>query len=121
MPEEDYAVRQLEKFAGHDIKPSLLHGDLWAGNFLISDDGVPYLIDPAVFYGHFEVDLAMTRLFGGFSTHFYSAYGEVNGDAKQKIRCELYQLYYLLVHLNMFGLSYQQACLAITKKYLAKT
>mgnify|MGYP000610332279 CR=1 FL=1 len=58
------------------IKPSLLHGDLWSGNYLISENGEPYLIDPAVYFGHSEIDLSMSRLFGGFSSSFYAAYFE---------------------------------------------
>lgn len=88
-------------------KPSLLHGDLWGGNYLISQCGTPHLIDPATYYGHHEVDIAMTRLFGGFSTAFYNAYADhfpkVSGEAGRK---DMYQLYYLLVHLNLFGGSY---------------
>jgi fructosamine-3-kinase len=90
-----------------DIVPCLLHGDLWSGNYLISSDGTPYLIDPATYYGHGEVDLAMSLLFGGFSGDFYDAYFEIN--PKQPgfdMRVKLYQLYYLLVHLNLFGGSY---------------
>jgi len=99
-----------------DVSPSLLHGDLWSGNYLISAEGVPYLIDPAVYYGHAEVDLAMSLLFGGFSGEFYDAYFEIN--PKQPgfdMRVKLYQLYYLLVHLNLFGRSYHASVSAITQ------
>jgi fructosamine-3-kinase len=98
-----------------EVAPSLLHGDLWSGNYLISDDGTPCLIDPAVYYGHAEVDLAMSLLFGGFSQEFYDAYFEIN--PKQPgfdLRVKLYQLYYLLVHLNLFGRSYHASVRAIT-------
>lgn len=98
--------------------PSLLHGDLWSGNYLISADGTPYLIDPAVYYGHYEVDLAMTRLFGGFDSSFYLAHSEhfpkVEGE---KERNDLYQLYYLLVHLNLFGRSYYSQVKQLLKTY----
>jgi len=100
-----------------EVSPSLLHGDLWSGNYLISADGRPYLIDPAVYYGHAEVDLAMSLLFGGFSEEFYDAYFEIN--PKQPgfgLRVQLYQLYYLLVHLNLFGRSYHASVRAITSK-----
>ena len=100
------------------VKPSLLHGDLWSGNYLIAQDGMPYLIDPAAYFGHWEVDIAMTRLFGGFDAAFYHAYSEhfpkVGGE---KERNDLYQLYYLLVHLNMFGVSYKAAVIEILKNY----
>ncbi|MCB0639957.1 MAG: fructosamine kinase family protein [Lewinella sp.] len=93
-----------------DCRPGLLHGDLWSGNYLIAADGTPVLIDPAVYFGHGEVDLAMSRLFGGFGPGFYEAYEAITptppgGDRRN----ELYQLYYLLVHLNLFGRSYYPA------------
>ncbi len=102
------------------VEPSLIHGDLWSGNYLIAQNGTPYLIDPAVYYGHHEVDLAMTRLFGGFDTSFYNAYQEHfphTGGADA--RNDLYQLYYLLVHLNLFGTSYRHAVVSILKKYFS--
>lgn len=96
------------------LEPSLLHGDLWGGNYLIAVSGRPYLIDPAVYYGHSEVDLAMTRLFGGFPESFYAAYYEIRPpEAGSSLRQELYQLYYLLVHLNLFGRSYYPAVRSI--------
>jgi fructosamine-3-kinase len=90
--------------------PSVLHGDLWNGNAYADDRGAPVLIDPAVYAGHGEVDLAMTELFGGFGSGFYDAYGEVVPitDAYHVYRRDLYQLYYLLVHVNLFGSSYVQ-------------
>jgi fructosamine-3-kinase len=94
--------------------PHLLHGDLWGGNAFPARDGTPTLIDPAVYRGHGEVDLAMTELFGGFGTRFYDAYREVGGagEAYQAYRRDLYQLYYLLVHVNHFGSSYERPTLA---------
>jgi fructosamine-3-kinase len=106
IPEAHHMTRRIS-YLVPEIRPSLLHGDLWGGNYLISRDGTPYLIDPAVYYGHAEVDLAMSLLFGGFSEEFYGAYFEIN--PKQPgfdLRVKLYQLYYLLVHLNLFGRSY---------------
>lgn len=101
-----------------DIKPNLLHGDLWGGNFLIAENGIPYLIDPAVYYGHSEVDLAMSRLFGGFSTSFYNAYSSINSEQPGgQERNDLYQLYYLLVHLNLIGTSYYTGVKRILQKY----
>jgi protein-ribulosamine 3-kinase len=92
------------------IRPSLLHGDLWSGNYLISENGEPYLIDPAVYFGHSEIDLSMSRLFGGFSSSFYSAYFEINpSQPGESNRMAIYQLYYLLVHLNIFGKSYYKS------------
>lgn len=88
--------------------PHLLHGDLWSGNAYADSDGRPVLVDPAVYRGHGEVDLAMTRLFGGFGDAFYDAYAEVLPvpRAFEDHRRALYQLYYLLVHVNLFGASY---------------
>jgi len=101
-----------------DISPSLLHGDFWSGNFLIASDGTPYLIDPAVYYGHHEVDIAMSKLFGGFGTPFYKAHQEhFQFDGLTDGRIELYQLYYLLVHLNLFGSSYIGSVNKILFKY----
>jgi fructosamine-3-kinase len=92
---------------------SLLHGDLWSGNLHVLRGGVPALIDPASYHGHREVDLAMTRLFGGFDDGFYDAYTEAwplqPGHAA---RLPIYQLYYLLVHVNLFGASYRSNTLA---------
>ncbi|MEO0901357.1 MAG: fructosamine kinase family protein [Bacteroidota bacterium] len=100
------------------ITPSLLHGDLWGGNFLIATDGTPVLIDPSTYVGHSEVDLAMSRLFGGFGSSFYAAYHEqIKPHPRQKDLIEMYQLYYLLVHLNLFGSSYKNSVLTIINKY----
>jgi len=91
--------------------PHLLHGDLWSGNVYPGTDGMPVLIDPAVYLGHGEVDLAMSELFGGFDEEFYTAYEEAVGldPAYQAYRRDVYQLYYLLVHVNLFGGSYEAA------------
>ncbi|MBK9335386.1 MAG: fructosamine kinase family protein [Lewinellaceae bacterium] len=87
--------------------PALTHGDLWSGNFLCDTDGLPVLIDPAAAFAHREMDLAMSRLFGGFDPAFYAAYSEAwpleNGFEQ---RVDIYQLYYLLVHVNLFGGGY---------------
>ncbi|MFZ4622385.1 MAG: fructosamine kinase family protein [Bacteroidota bacterium] len=87
--------------------PATLHGDLWSGNFLCLENDTPALIDPAVYYGHREMDLAMTMLFGGFDGTFYASYDDtypLKDDWKR--RCELYKLYHLFNHLNLFGESY---------------
>lgn len=91
--------------------PVLLHGDLWSGNFLVDDRGEPCLIDPAVYYGHREAELAMTRLFGGFDEDFYSGYAEVFELALgHQERLPIYQLYHLLNHFNLFGAGYYEQC-----------
>ncbi|MCR8668559.1 fructosamine kinase family protein [Aestuariibaculum sp. M13] len=101
-----------------NIKPSLLHGDLWSGNYLIATNGKPYLIDPAMYFGDSEVDIAMTKLFGGFSEDFYKAYHNmIPEDEFTSNRIEVYQLYYLLIHLNLFGKSYYSSVINLLKKY----
>lgn len=98
-------------------KPALLHGDLWSGNFMFTPAG-PCVIDPAVYYGHREMDIGMTRLFGGFSTAFYEAYNSMYPLEKQwEQRIELNQLYPLLVHVNLFGSGYVAAVRSIFKRY----
>ena len=87
--------------------PSLLHGDLWSGNVIAGNDGKAWLIDPAVYVGHAEADLAMTELFGGFPRIFYDAYNEaVPIQPDYSRRRDLYNLYHLLNHLNLFGQTY---------------
>ena len=104
--------------SGTEEKPSLLHGDLWCGNYLVDVSGKSWLIDPAVYYGHREADLAMTSLFGGFSETFYSAYKSAFPlSPDYAVREPLYQLYHLLNHLNLFGTGYYQQVLSILKRY----
>jgi fructosamine-3-kinase len=93
--------------AGSEEPPALLHGDLWGGNYLCDQTGAPVLIDPAVYYGHREADLGMTRLFGGFSREFYRAYDQefpLKPGVEQ--REPLYLLYHVFNHLNLFGSGY---------------
>lgn len=98
---------KLPELVGDPEPPARLHGDLWSGNVHVDEHGAPCLIDPAVYGGHREVDLAMMRLFGGFSERVFAAYAEAfplaHGHAE---RVQLYQLYPLLVHLNLFGGGY---------------
>ena len=102
-----------------DAKPSLLHGDLWSGNFITDETGSACLIDPAVYYGHREADLAMTKLFGGFDTIFYSAYDEEYPlVAGYEYRENIYKLYHVLNHLNLFGSGYYHQALSLIKYYL---
>jgi fructosamine-3-kinase len=99
--------RVLPDRVGSAEPPSRLHGDLWGGNLHVDDGGRPCLIDPAVYGGHREIDLAMMRLFGGFGSHVFAAYEEawpLAPGAEERI--PLYQLYPLLVHVNLFGGSY---------------
>lgn len=100
-------------------KPSLVHGDLWSGNVISTADGQPCLIDPAVYYGHREMDLAFSRLFGGFDERFYQAYEEILPLEKGfEERMGLYNLYPLLVHLNLFGSAYLPGIERTINKFL---
>lgn len=104
--------------SGSAEKPSLLHGDLWSGNFMIDVHGNPVLIDPAVYYGHREADLAMTKLFGGFSPDFYTSYNaEFPLAGGYEYRENIYLLYHVLNHLNLFGRSYKSHAIALMKSY----
>ena len=109
----------LDDFLVEPEKPSLLHGDLWGGNVLCGADGKAILIDPAAYIGYAEADLAMTELFGGFPPAFYAAYREANPlqDGYEERR-DLYNLYHLLNHLNMFGQSYLGAVQSIVAEYV---
>lgn len=103
---------------GSAENPCLLHGDLWSGNYMVDDKGNPVLIDPAVYYGHREADLAMTKLFGGFRPEFYSAYNEVYPLADgYEYREDIYKLYHLLNHMNLFGKGYYNQVMDTIKKY----
>ena len=98
--------------------PSLLHGDLWAGNVITGNDGKAWLIDPAVYVGHAEADLAMTELFGGFPPAFYDAYQEAAPlQPGYERRRDVYNLYHLLNHLNMFGRMYLPEVKRIVGKF----
>ena len=99
--------------------PSRLHGDLWGGNLHVAEDGAPCLIDPAVYAGHREMDLAMMRLFGGFSERVFSAYHEAFPLAAGfEERVALYQLYPLMVHVNLFGGSYAGSVERALERYV---
>lgn len=110
---------RLGDFLVEPERPSLLHGDLWSGNFLTGNDGRAWLIDPASYVGHAEADIAMTELFGGFSRTFYDAYKETGllqpGYGRRR---NLYNLYHLLNHLNMFGGSYLFSVKRIIGEYV---
>jgi len=108
----------LDKYLVEPERPSLLHGDLWSGNVMTGSDGSAWLIDPAVYVGHAEADIAMTELFGGFPRKFYAAYREAGflppGYCDRR---ELYNLYQLLNHLNMFGYMYLPSVNHIVRRY----
>lgn len=99
--------------------PALLHGDLWSGNFMFTRSGQASIYDPAVYFGHREMDLAMTRLFGGFSSDFYSGYSdEFPLEPGFEDRVKLYNLYPILVHANLFGGSYCRQAENIIHNYV---
>ncbi len=106
MQQIEQLIKELPRRLPEEA-PSLTHGDLWSGNFLCDTEGRPWLIDPAPCYAHREMDIAMSKLFGGFAPRFYEAYAEalplLPGYGE---RTKTYQLYYLLVHLNLFGKGY---------------
>lgn len=104
--------------ANSEEAPTLLHGDLWGGNYLVDETGDPVLIDPAVYYGHREADLAMTKLFGGFSPAFYRSY-QACYPLKEgyTYRENIYLLYHVLNHLNLFGISYFNQALQLMNSY----
>ena len=113
--------KSLYKFIKNNltqITPSLLHGDLWSGNLYYAQVG-PFFIDPAIYVGDYKVDLAFTELFGKFPPAFYAAYHEVHPIEKEYEELKnLYQIYPLLVHANLFGGSYYQEALRKAKAYL---
>ena len=99
--------------------PGLIHGDLWNGNFMIGKNGEAVLIDPSVSFAHREMDLAMARLFGGFDQKFYKTYhSEFPLESGFEERMEIYQLYYLMVHVNLFGSSYLPSVNRILNKFV---
>jgi len=126
-----YATSELKKGIGKleekieeiigtsNEKPSLLHGDLWGGNYMVDENGNACLIDPAVYYGHREADLGMTKLFGGFSSEFYEAYNETYPlQDGYEYRENIYKLYHVLNHLNLFGGGYYSQAISLVKYYL---
>lgn len=114
-----WLLDHLGDFLVEPESPSLLHGDLWSGNVIVGNDGKAWLIDPAVYVGHAEADIAMTELFGGFPQEFYSAYRETGLlQPDYEGRRDLYNLYQLLNHLNLFGRSYLSSVRRILDKYI---
>lgn len=108
-------------FSAYQPTASLLHGDLWSGNFAFDQQGWPVIFDPAVYYGDRETDLAMTELFGGFSPRFYAAYNQAWPlDAGYATRKTLYNLYHILNHFNLFGGGYLSQAQGMVDRLLAE-
>lgn len=113
----DTLFLKIENIFPHE-KPSLIHGDFWCGNFMVDNNGNPCIFDPAVYFGHREMDIAMAKLFGGFNAEFYSSYNsEFPLENNWKERIDICNLYPLLVHLNLFGQGYLTDVLRILKRF----
>ena len=108
---EELIAKLPEILEGRDDETSLLHGDLWSGNYLAAEDGRPVIIDPAIYHGCREAEFGMLRLFGGCPETFYEAYRAAwpLPDGWQR-RTNVYVLYHLLNHLNLFGGGYAGSC-----------
>lgn len=110
-----------EELTNHDSKPSLLHGDLWSGNYMFLNDGRPALFDPSPLYGDREFDLGATQVFGGFGSEFYEAYDNIYPLAEgAELRVEFYKLYLLLVHLVKFGEMYLGSVSSTMRNIISK-
>ena len=113
---EDVLIYLSSYLNNHNPRISLVHGDLWSGNCGNTENGLGSLYDPACYWGDREVDISMTKLFGGFNREFYNGYEEIWPlDKSSKNRTEIYNLYHLLNHANIFGGSYKEASLKILK------
>jgi len=111
----------LPALIDHAPAPSLLHGDLWGGNMGFDNSGLPVIFDPAVYYGDREADVAMTELFGGFGGDFYAVYNEAWAlDPGYRTRKDLYNLYHILNHLNLFGTGYLGQAQGMMRRLLAQ-
>jgi fructosamine-3-kinase len=119
---EELLARLDVFFRGYQPVPSLLHGDLWSGNAAFTHAGEPVIFDPAVYFGDREADLAMTELFGGFGASFHAVYREAWVlDSGYGIRRNLYNLYHILNHANLFGGGYINQAESMMQRLLAET
>jgi len=114
-----FLEKNIHKIIGASAgPPTLLHGDLWSGNYLADESGSACLIDPAVYYGSREADLAMTKIFGGFSNEFYSSYNDSYPLKEDyEYRENIYKLYHILNHLNLFGRGYYSQAISLISYY----
>lgn len=114
----DTLYRRLDDLLPADPPASVVHGDLWKGNFMVNAIGTPVLIDPATYYGHREVDLAMSELFGGYDETFYDAYRAAWPlEPGYEERREIYNLYHLINHLNHFGAGYANGVASTLQRF----
>jgi fructosamine-3-kinase len=112
-------IEKLPDLVPRDPGASLLHGDLWSGNYMVTSDSSPVLVDPAIYCGHREAELAFTTLFGGFPRTFYSAYDRAYPlEAGATDRYEIYNTYPLLVHVNLFGGGYVRQLMSSVEAFL---
>lgn len=118
QPLSDKLIKQLDNLlANHHPQASLLHGDLWSGNYAYDENKAPVIFDPALYYGDREAELAMTELFGGFGADFYQAYNEAwTLDKGYQQRKTLYNLYHILNHANLFGTSYLNQAISMMER-----
>lgn len=115
-------LERLGKWPAAHIRPALIHGDLWGGNWGVLADGAAVMFDPAVCYADPEAEIAMTELFGGFGTPFYEAYRSVHPEPHDgELRRSLYALYHVLNHLNLFGGSYLGQAITLLRRLQALT
>lgn len=113
----DQLFHQLDGFFP-DEQPALVHGDLWGGNHIVDSIGEPCILDPAVYFGHRETDVAFTHMFGGFDKRFYEGYNQVYPLQEGfEERIDVYNLYPLMVHVNLFGGGYLASVESILKRF----
>ena len=118
---EKLLVEMPVLFSGRDIKPSMLHGDLWGGNVAGLKEGSPVIFDPAFYYGDRETDLAMTYVFGGFTADFYASYENAFPlDEGFKVRKTFYNIYHIINHLNLFAGGYHAQAIHMLKQVLSE-
>lgn len=121
LRQADSLLSHLDQLLDHQPSASLLHGDLWSGNYGICEDGSPVIFDPAVYYGDRETDIAMTELFGGFPSRFYEAYWHhTPQEAGYSTRKTLYNLYHIVNHVNLFGGGYYSQAEQMTSMLLSE-
>lgn len=117
LKQSEHLYQELESIFPNE-KPALVHGDLWSGNFMSDEEGNPVIMDPATYYGHREVDIAMTTMFGGFDAEFYQYYQQYLPMEKGwEQRLPFYNLYPILIHINLFGNSYVGSFERIIKQF----